>query len=548
MSGITFKEIEAGLIDLLLKYDPVAGTQLGLRGEHDGWLPPSDAAQRQDLLTGLREIVDKTAHAPSTWDSADLIDCELALAGMKSLELMDGVLRPCERNPDWYLDSALTGIYAVLMRLDTSVAEKVEFLRCRLRRIPEHLRNGIRQIKAPPQVLLETARANVDGAIDFLRNSLGAFIASLDGDVTRQTLTEARDQCLIAVEEFTARLELLSAESTGDFALGKSAFNCLLKETHRIRYDSDQLLDLGHQVAANIEREMESLSLQIAGHRQWWVTLEPLAANHPSRDDLLDEYRRTLKEAMDFVSREHLVDLSGAMSLEVAPTPAFARANLPFAAYVPVPPFAASGRAEFWVTPIAEDLPSGRVEQALRQHHAGRILVAGVHEAYPGHHVQFSHAFRVRRPLRHIFSSTVFVEGWAFYCEELMRSAGFRKDHPQHGLLELSQLRDQLWRALRIVLDVGLHCNNMSQSEATALLTEKHVLDSDSAAAEVMYYCSAPTQPMSYMVGRLLIEDLIAKCRAQQGGRFTDLYSIHNELLAHGALPFSLMERAIGLN
>lgn len=174
-------------------------------------------------------------------------------------------------------------------------------------------------------------------------------------------------------------------------------------------------------------------------------------------------------------------------------------------------------------------------------------MIASVHEAYPGHHVQFSHALKVRRPLRHLFSSIIFTEGWGLYAEELMLKEGFMRDDPNFDLLRMSQIPDQLWRALRIVLDVGLHCRGMSQEEATDLLVRKHVLDRQSAASEVMYYCSAPTQPMSYMVGKLLIDELIAKCRASGEERFQSLSQIHNELLAHGSLPVPLLERTLGV-
>jgi uncharacterized protein (DUF885 family) len=253
-----------------------------------------------------------------------------------------------------------------------------------------------------------------------------------------------------------------------------------------------------------------------------------------------------VEDSRRFLEERKLVDLTPSGALDVVPTPSFARANLPFAAYIPAPPFVEDGRAQFWVTPIAAELSASQAEDALEQHHFGRILVASIHEAYPGHHVQFSHALKARRPLRHLFSSTIFTEGWGLYSEELMLKEGFMRDDPNFDLLRMSQIRDQLWRALRILLDVGLHCRGMSQAEATELLVDRHVLDHKSAAAEVMYYCSAPTQPMSYMTGKLLVDELIAKCRASGEKRFDSLPVIHNELLAHGSLPLPLLQRAMG--
>ena len=168
-------------------------------------------------------------------------------------------------------------------------------------------------------------------------------------------------------------------------------------------------------------------------------------------------------------------------------------------------------------------------------------------KGYPGHHAQLDHASRVKRPLRHFFASVVFTEGWALYCEDLMRREGFLMDGSDGPPLEISMLRDQLWRALRIVIDVGLHCNGMSREQAVALLVDRHVLDRESAESEVMFYCSAPTQPMSYMVGRTLMTDVIEKCRLARGGSQVPLGRVRDQVLSHGSLPFPLLERALGL-
>jgi uncharacterized protein (DUF885 family) len=152
----------------------------------------------------------------------------------------------------------------------------------------------------------------------------------------------------------------------------------------------------------------------------------------------------------------------------------------------------------------------------------------------------------VKRPLRHFFASNVFSEGWGLYCEDLMRREGFMLDGADGAQLEISMLRDQLWRALRIVVDVGLHCKGMTREQAVALLVDKHVLDRASAESEVMYYCSAPTQPLSYMIGRILMAEVIEKCRTKKGANVST-GRIRDEVLSHGSLPFPLLERVLGL-
>jgi uncharacterized protein (DUF885 family) len=87
----------------------------------------------------------------------------------------------------------------------------------------------------------------------------------------------------------------------------------------------------------------------------------------------------------------------------------------------------------------------------------------------------------------------------------------------------------------------------MTRAQAVDLLVQKHVLEKESAEAEVMYYCSAPTQPMSYTVGRLAMEEVVRKCRAARGGPKVPVGRVRDEVLSHGSLPFPLLEKAMGL-
>lgn len=542
-----FKDIEDTIIKRFLEIDPVMGTQLGLTGEHDGMLPHAENGIRESQFAELRKRVEEFAVEPiDSWSMNDRLDLELAVGSTRTLEILNSALRPHERNPDWYLDSALGSVHSLLMRSDMKADEKIVRIRQRLALIPKHLKVGQLQIQRPAAVLVETAAGNIPGAIQFCRESLSDFIRSVPSSTARIELQGYRQHCIDALSDFGDFVSSQINESTADFAIGKEAFNQLLAGS-LVPHNADALFQLGQSVARDLESELEAISLRVNNQPQWWVTLEELAHYHPARASLFDEYKKMVEDSRRFLEERKLVDLTPSGALDVLPTPSFARANLPFAAYIPAPPFVVDGRAQFWVTPIAAELSASQAEDALKQQHIGRILIASVHEAYPGHHVQFSHALKARRPLRHLFSSTIFVEGWGLYSEELMLKEGFMSDDPNFDLLRMSQIRDQLWRALRIVLDVGLHCKGMSQAEATELLVERHVLDRHSAASEVMYYCSAPTQPMSYMTGKLLVDELIAKCSASGEKRFDSLPVIHNELLAHGSLPVPLLQRALRL-
>jgi len=514
--------------------DPVMGTQLGIAGDHDGRLPPVESGTVNALLDALARECRQSIERSLPGDPDDSIDFELAASGIRRMQILNEALRPHERNPDWYLETAMSALHSLLTRSDLGMDEKAFRIAQRLAAIPAHLHAGRSQIRRPPSVLVETAAGNVGGAIEFCRD-LAAFIESVPSRAAQIEIEHHCGACLEALVEFSDFIASRQAIAVDDFAVGEAAFNQLLSAGF-VPHDSRALSDVGVAAAGRIERDLRECSLRYAGHADWPLVLGALEAQHPAQEALLEDYREMVEDCRRFVEQRELVDVPPA-ALEIVPTPMFARANLAFAAYIPAPPFAGGGTARFWVTPASGN--------ALALHHPGRMVVAAVHETYPGHHVQFSHALRVRRPLRHLFGSTVFIEGWGLYSEELMMSAGFKGEDSRFELLRMSLLRDQLWRALRIVIDVGLHCGAMSSAEAVDLLVDRHVLDRASARAEVLFYCSAPTQPMSYMVGKLLIEALVEKCRASGEERFQSLPGIHNELLAHGALPVPLLERAL---
>jgi len=128
------------------------------------------------------------------------------------------------------------------------------------------------------------------------------------------------------------------------------------------------------------------------------------------------------------------------------------------------------------------------------------------------------------------------VEGWALYCEEMMYEQGFYED----AITRLFQLKDTLWRACRVVLDVKLHLNLISFDEACNFLSERARLEKVNAQKEVNRYTLSPTQPMSYLVGREEIRRLRESVKAMKPGVF-NLKRFHDWLLSHGSVPVGLI-------
>ena len=164
---------------------------------------------------------------------------------------------------------------------------------------------------------------------------------------------------------------------------------------------------------------------------------------------------------------------------------------VPFAAYEPPPIFLGAQRGRFYVTPPDPSLPPDVVAQQRRGHCRHGIPAMAAHETYPGHHLQLVTSQHLTSEVRRHLWTPVMVEGWALYWSSSMVEVGYYQT-PEQRLFQLVNL---LWRAIRIVLDVGLHTRGMTPKEAVDYMVEHLPIERRSAEAEVRR--SSPGPPIS---------------------------------------------------
>ena len=165
-----------------------------------------------------------------------------------------------------------------------------------------------------------------------------------------------------------------------------------------------------------------------------------------------------------------------------------------------------------------------------------------LHEGYPGHHLHMVTSQSLPSMVRRLLWSPTSVEGWALYCEDMMGELGYYE--PAERLFQKVHL---LWRAVRVLLDVGLHTRNMSPAAALVYLLDKVPLDPNEALAEVRRYCGGATYPMCYAVGRRDILALRSSYFERDGAR-ASLRGFHDELMSYGGLPVSLARWGMGFS
>jgi uncharacterized protein (DUF885 family) len=129
-------------------------------------------------------------------------------------------------------------------------------------------------------------------------------------------------------------------------------------------------------------------------------------------------------------------------------------------------------------------------------------------------------------------------EGWALYTESLGRELGLYTDPFQY----MGALGDEIHRAIRLVVDVGMHTKGMTREEAIRYMMENEAISLEGATAEIERYMAIPAQALSYKVGALKIRELRNKYQQQMGTRF-NLPAFHDELLKDGVMPLDVLER-----
>jgi uncharacterized protein (DUF885 family) len=164
-----------------------------------------------------------------------------------------------------------------------------------------------------------------------------------------------------------------------------------------------------------------------------------------------------------------------------------------------------------------------------------------LHEAVPGHHLQNAVAMELDVPaFRRTLSHSAFGEGWALYSERLGKEAGFYQD----PYSDFGRLGYEMWRAVRLVVDTGLHAFGWSRQQAIDYLAEHTALTEQSVENQIDRYISWPGQALSYKMGEIKIRELRAKAEQELGTKF-DIRSFHDTVIGQGSLPMAVLEDVI---
>jgi hypothetical protein len=525
-------------LDLKYHFDPAAGSAAG-RVELDARLGSFDAETNRAHLAGLRAI----AGAVEELEPEELpeeIDRTALLGEIRTSVFRLEHEQPGIRNPGFWLGHLLQGLYTLLSRNEPDLAARAPSVLARLNAAPAFLDAARATLTQPPSVFVDTALGMLGGGGELIAQIVAVFGPAAPG--LRGELAKAGEGALRALVGFGSALrdEIEPDPDPLAFAIGNEQFTRRLYNEHALGSSPGELWRYGLQLQEEVTAEIVDLSAEL-DRRPWRELVEQLRNDAPAPDDLLAIYRREIDRARGFVAECDLVAVPNA-PVEVVPTPAFLTAITPFAAYEPPPVYLPDRSGRFYVTTPDPKLAPEVFSQQRRGHCSHVIPLMVVHEAYPGHHLQLVTSQGLSSEVRRHIWSPIMVEGWAVYTEQLMRETHYYRTDQER----LFQLVNLLWRAVRVVLDVGLHTRGMTPAEAVDYMVEHLPIERSSAEAEVRRYCAWPTYQLSYAVGRRELLRLRDAYRERDPGGYSHR-KFHDEVMRYGGLPVALARWGMAL-
>jgi len=501
-----------------------------------------------DLLEDLsRHAIDSEAHAlagylrrldeiqQDTLTPVERLEHRMLTANLQARMFDLEVVRPWERNPQFYSDLIATSLAGQTLFSHAPAPERARRVLSKLRQMPRLIQAARDNIKEPPGIFVKVGIETMRGALKFIDDELPRAFADLDDMHLLGDLADAQTEASHAVGAYVEELEGMGQKARASFRLGREKFEQKLRLEEGVALPVDRLLAIAQRELHTTQEAFKTLAGRLNGGDpiEAWAKTK---AKHPAPGELVAVGRQQLDELSTFLERQAIVTIPRGEEITVAPTPDFYRWS--FASmWTPGPFEAKPSKAYYYLTDVDPTWTPDRQEEHLRDYNFPTLWSISIHEVYPGHFLHYQHLRRVESKARKsiMFSPASFVEGWAHYTEQMMVEAGFGRR--EHGV-QLGQLAEALVRLARFVVCIRLHAEDLSVEQGVRIFREEAFMEESSARREAERGTFDPTY-LVYSIGKLMLLKLRQDVKQAQGKNFS-LRSFHDTLLANGTAPFWL--------
>ena len=400
-------------------------------------------------------------------------DRELLLSSIRSSLLTLETIKPWQKNADIYSSGITESVFVLMERDFASANERLRLLCARERLMPAALRAARANLRNPPRISTEIAIEQLPGIVRFFQDDLPAAISAADDAGLKREFTALNARVISALRDYQAWLTHdVLPRSHGEFRLGARTFRAKLWYDEMVDTPLEQLLEIGMADLRRNQAEFARVAKQLEPDKSAQQVLAELAVNHPEPAKLLDSFRATFDGLLAFIRERQIVTLPSTLRPILRETPPFMRATTFASMDTPGPFEPVAQEAYFNVTLPDPSWDAKRTAGFMAQFNYPVISNVVVHEAYPGHYIQFLWMHRIDDRVRKLIGANTNGEGWAHYCEQMMLDEGYGQpgsgasDERQSKLLRLGQLQDALLRNARYIVAIKLHTGQMTLDQA----------------------------------------------------------------------------------
>lgn len=533
--------------EVYFRFSPTAGTSAGLH-TYDTQLEDYSAANMTKWAAALHQYQLKIEAIPAdALDASVAADREILLNSIRSQLLTIETIQMWRKNPDNYSSGVTGSIFTLMERPYAPVNTRLHAAIAREKAIPQVFAEARHNLQNPPKIYTEIALEQIDGNISFFQHDVPLAFADATDTAAKAEFARTNAAVVDAMKSYAAWMKSdLLPRSNGDFRFGADTYRKKLLYDEMVDTPLDRLLAINDANMKENQAEFARIAKELDPKKSPTEVLAELATIHPAPDKLLGAFRDSFNAEIAFIQSHHIITLPSNVRPVLEETPPFERATT-FASMDPPGPFETnSTKSYFNVTLPEKDWTAQHVAEHMAEFNVGTIVSTSVHEAYPGHFVQFLWQDQFPSRIRKLVNANTNVEGWAHYCEQMMLDEGFQTpggDERERKLIKLGQLQDALLRNARFVAGIKMHTEGWTPEQAEQFFVTEGYQSLTAAKVETKRGTADATY-LYYTLGKLEIVKLREDAKRKQGAAFT-LQGFHDSFMRQGPVPIKIVRRAM---
>ncbi|HEV2485095.1 MAG TPA: DUF885 domain-containing protein [Terracidiphilus sp.] len=533
-------------------YGPTNGTLVGYH-QYDTQLEDFSRKNIDAEIAALKSFEQRIEAIHPDATAADFVprsDREIVLATIRSQLLTLETIRPWEKNADNYSSTCANGAFVLMERKFASPDERLRSLIARERQMPALLNEARVNLKNPPHIFTEIAIEQLPDIISFFEHDVPLAFADAKDPALKSEFTQTNASVIAGLKSYLNWLKTdLLARSNGDFRIGAQTFSAKLKYDEMVDIPLDKLLEIAWADMRKNQEHFKQVAHELEPDKEPSAVLEELGDNHPAPGQLMNAFRATFDGLVGFIRTHHILTIPSDVRPIVEETPPFMRATTFASMDTPGPFETHATEAYFNVTLPDKSMTPAQVEGYMHSFNIGTVISTAVHEAYPGHYVQFLWLPQAPSKVRKLLGANTDVEGWAHYTEQMMLDEGYgqsgagAKDEREAKFLRLGQLQDALLRNARFIVGIQMHTGKMSIEQAEEFFQKEGYQSKETAIVETKRGAGDPTY-LYYTLGKLEIMKLREDVKKKEGAAFS-LEKFHDDFLRQGFPPIKIVRESM---